>query len=276
MPFATSPDGLRIRYAESGAGPPIILITHVGASALGWHREFIELLSRDFRVIVFDNRGTGESDKPLGPFTVLDMAKDALAVLGHLGISRAHVLGLSMGGLVAQELTLHAPERVDKLILVSTLAGWANATPTRARASEALAAGADPALTPREAARKWLPAYYSAAYLSEHEADVLEQMARMMARTSPRTLELQGEAIGIFDTYGRLAEIRRPVLVIHGNADDMVPIENGRVLAERIPAARMAIVQGAGHIPTTEQPQVVATLVRNFAGVPGKTAGSTA
>jgi len=275
MPFATSPDGLRIHYAESGAGPPIILITHVGGSALAWHREFIELLSRDFRVIVFDNRGTGESDQPVGPFTALDMAEDAMAVLGQLDIARAHVLGLSMGGAVAQELVLHAADRVDKLILVSTLAGWANATPTRDWAREALAAAADPALSRLEAARKWLPAYYSTAYLSEHEADVLEQMARMMAHTSPRTLALQGEAIAAFDTYDRLAEIRRPALVIHGTADAVVPIENGRLLADRIPAARMAIVQGAGHIPTTEQPEVVAALIRDFVRDDGQTEASS-
>ena len=258
VPFATG--DIRIHYETGGEGPPLLLLQHAGASRLGWSGEFLARLAGDFRLILGDSRGTGRSDKPDEPFTVLDMAGDG--VLDDLGVARAHLLGLSMGGAVAQELVLYAPERVERLVLVSTLAGWARAEQPPEWVRETWAS--DPALSPMERRRRLLAVNYSRAFWADHGEQVSKQMARATAGMPLHATVRQGEAISGFDTYDRLPHIPCSTLVVHGTEDVVVPPQNGRVLARRIPHARFAEVDGAGHIPMTEQPETVARIVRDF------------
>src|SRR5215211_420992 len=120
MPLA-SVNGLDLYYEETGSGPPLLLIAGLSGNTLGWAMLQPTLAER-FRVIAFDNRGAGRSSAPPGPYTTRRMADDAAALLDRLGVARAHVLGFSMGGMVAQELALHHPARVGRLVLYGTLA----------------------------------------------------------------------------------------------------------------------------------------------------------
>ncbi len=120
MPLAAI-NGLNLYYEEAGSGPPLLLIAGLSGTTLGWAM-LLPALAAHFRVIAFDNRGAGRSSAPPGPYTTRQMAGDAAALLEHLGITRAHVIGLSLGGMIAQELALAHPERVDHLVLYATYA----------------------------------------------------------------------------------------------------------------------------------------------------------
>ena len=143
---------MKIAWERHGAGPPLLLIHGLGYARWGWE-PVVEPLARSFDVILFDNRGIGESDAPAGPYTAAQMAGDALQVLDEAGVERAHVLGTSLGGMVAQELALAHPERVDKLVLACTTPGGAESFPMPEQTVRLLQNGATPARVRRERAR---------------------------------------------------------------------------------------------------------------------------
>jgi 3-oxoadipate enol-lactonase len=268
VPYTDS-SGTRIFWDESGSGEPLLLIMGLGYSSEMWHRT-LPVLSKHYRTIFFDNRGVGKSDVPPGPYSISQMANDAAAVLDAAGIESARVFGISMGGMIAQELALSHPERVRSLVLGCTACGGRNAIPATYKVLQVLAARAN--MTPEEGALAMAPFIYDASTPRER----IEEDLAIRRRTYPTAIGYLGQlqAIIAWTSLDRLPLIQAPALVIHGESDELVPPENGRVLAQHIPGARLVMLERASHIFTTDQPEVSHREILAFLGTSGAAASS--
>jgi pimeloyl-ACP methyl ester carboxylesterase len=251
MPLARR-DDVELHWDSTGGGAPVLLIMGLGMTATGWWRT-IPVLAEELRVIAFDNRGVGRSSRPAGPYTVPQLADDAVAVLDAAGVGRAHVYGISLGGMIAQELVLRHPERVDALVLGATTPGGDAAV---AADDATLAFFRRRAEMPAEEA-VWasVPYNYGERTRAKHAdrigADVAERL-RYPIEPEPYVAQLDA-ALG-HDTADRLGQIDAPTLVVHGDADRMVAPQNARFLAGAIPGADLLMLQGAGHLYPTDDP----------------------
>jgi len=264
--------GTWISWRAYGDGEPVLMIMGFMGSARAWFR-LLPHVSERHRAIVFDNRGTGDSDRPGGLFTMDDLVGDAIAVLDAAGERSAHVIGVSMGGMIAQNLALDHPDRVRSLALCCThpggrrVEGW----PWRMLASIALR----PLVGPGGTFKIIAPLLYSER-TRVGNPDRLEADIRMRSEevTPARTAVGQAAAIAAHDTCERLHDLQMPVLVVHGEEDRLVPVENGRELARLIPGAELRIVPNAGHLLGTDAEQETAeALLGFFAANGGKAAG---
>jgi len=261
MPYTTSSDGTRIHYEVHGSGPPVLLVMGLGSNAYGWYRT-IPWLSERYQAIAFDNRGTGRSDVPEGPYALAQMAADAAAVLDATGHDRVHVVGASLGGMIAQHFTLAYPDRVRSLVLVCTTPGG----PQTVRASEAVMAGLvqggdDPSTVYRRNA--WF--LYGDDTRERHPDRIEEDLVyRQKIPTTPAGYMGQLQAAMHHNAWDRLPSITAPTLVVHGDADLLIPTENGKLLASRIPGARLVLVPGAGHMLQADAGDVVREAVLDF------------
>jgi pimeloyl-ACP methyl ester carboxylesterase len=241
--IARTPDGAELEWEEHGAGEPLLLIAGQGVSRRTWDL-VIPSLANSFRVISYDHRGIGPSTLGHAPmWTTRALASDALAVLDAAGVVRAHVVGHSMGGRIAQWLAIDDPERVGTLTLVSSTGGDARGHARPAHATAALAAG-DPATLGRY--------FFGDAFRAQHP-DVLGMLARSDAPIRARRGHFQ--ASSTHDAWDDLARISAPTLVVHGADDEITPVANGRDLAQRIPGAAFLQVPG-GHGIHLESPGV--------------------
>jgi pimeloyl-ACP methyl ester carboxylesterase len=252
-----------------------VLIQGMGLDRRGWER-IPGKLRRRFRLVLVDNRGCGRSDRPAGSFTVADMAGDVVAVLDAAGIRRAHVLGASLGGMVAQELAIRNPERVDGLVLACTTPGWPFAYPMPAPSVRLIAATAR---LPAEAAwRRHMENALSARTVRDQPELVERLLARQGSRLADSgTLSAQAAAGARYAGRLRQAGIQARTLVLHGGADTVVDPRNGRLLAARIPRAQLRIFPDLGHLMFWEDPDGFAAAVTSFLeGPPGAHASSRA
>lgn len=252
---------MRLHHVRRGAGDPLLMIHGMSAHHLHWGTAFPAALERDFDCIAFDHRNTGLSPSDDEPFTLETLARDALGLLDELGIERTHVIGISMGGMVAQHLALLAPERVRRLVLGCTYAGGEGqslAPPeTVATLSEAFRCGDS---------ERALRIGWELTVSEAHAADAANYAAwQPIVATRPvpvAVIRRQLQAIEAHDLGARLGDIAAPTLVIHGTEDRMLPFANGVAIAERIPGARLEALDGVGHMFWVEQPQRSAELVR--------------
>ena len=260
MPYAVN-RGTKLYWEEHGSGPPVLLIMGLSFTHEMWFRVLPAFASR-YRVILFDNRGVGNSDVPPGLYSISKMARDALTVLHAAGISAAHVIGASMGGMIAQELALRHPERVRSLVLGSTshgglLAHWPHLQyrPRGIRWSQASRLERENAL---------IPLLYAATTPRERIEDDFQ--IRCQCKWSQRGFLSQFAGILTWTSYWRLPRLKVPTLVIHGAEDHLVPPENGKVVASRIPGAEFLLIPHAGHILITDQPEVAMEAILAFLG----------
>lgn len=250
--------GVRIAWESYGDGPPLLLVQGLGYGRWGW-QPIVPLLARRHRVLVFDNRGIGDSDKPPGPYTAAEMAGDALAVLDAAGVASAHVLGASLGGAVAQELALRHAERLEKLVLVATMSGMTNMHPIPAPTLRLMAEA--PTLDPADALRRFI----ENALEPEPDPALVEQLVELRTANPPDPAGWAAQA-GIwssFDVWDELPSIGLPTLVVQGEGDVVVDPRNAALLAERIPGARLELVPG-GHLFLWNRPDEFAELVTEF------------
>ena len=244
MPRVTV-NGIGLHYEERGEGLPLLLIMGYGTSAVLWSDAYVERMARSFRVIAPDNRGTGGSEKRDEPIEIATMADDAAALLDELGIASTHVYGVSMGGMIAQELALRHPEKVQRLVLGCTHPGKRG---VRAAPEVLALIGPAKGLPPREAVGRIYQAMCTEATRRDRTEFLDDMTTGLLVRpTQVVTLVRQMEAALSFDSYDRLPEITAPTLVITGDCDILVPPENSRILAERIPNARLLVLPGAAH-----------------------------
>lgn len=243
----------KIAWERHGAGPPLLMIHGLGYARWGWE-PVVPLLARSFDVILFDNRGIGGSDAPPGPYTAAAMAQDALRVLDEADVERAHVLGTSLGGMIAQELVLAAPERVDRLVLVSTTPGGMRAYPMPAKTVDLMLR------------RATLREYVENALEPDPRPELVERIMELRLAES-QTFEAWSAqaAAGVgFDGYDRARSIEAPTLVLHGDGDVVVDPRNATLLGELVPDARLSIFAGGSHVFYWNQPERFAREVTEF------------
>jgi len=239
---------IKIYYETQGSGEPIVMISGCGADSSAWLNQVPDL-SLKYHVITFDNRGTGRSDKPDIPYTMQMMAAD-VGLLDSIGIGAAHILGYSMGGVIAQEFALTYPERTLTLIL--SCASPAGAPDVILPEPQILALMFDPEtitrMTPLEWSGKLLGCMCSQEFLDRHPHSVNEVVARQSEHPTPlHCIMRQVEAMMTAHTYDRLPRIKAPTLIIGGTADRVNPCQNLRLLASKIPNAELMILENLGH-----------------------------
>lgn len=264
--FCKGRDGTKIRYEVRGQGDPLALIMGYSGSSRTWGEPFISAISRRFSTILIDNRGTGESDHPDRPWTLPDMADDVVAVLDDAGVARAHVYGISMGGMIAQEFALHHPERLRGLILGCTNCGFANSVLAPPEATAALAPNPDEPLA--QQARRMLEACCSPAFVASPMGQrIIDERIKEMSAypaTPLHSYRRQWEAIAAFDSFARLGRIKAPTMVITGSADPIVPAANSDLLHRGIPGSKIHSIEGAGHLFFWEAPEESAEAPGDF------------
>ncbi len=243
-----------MHWDSAGGGPPVLLITGLGLSGGAWWRT-VPVLERRFRVITFDSRGVGRSKSSTYAYTTEAMADDAVSVLDAAGVERAHVYGFSLGGMVAQQLALRYPERVRALVLGATHPGGPRAF---APDDEAVAFfRRRPELPHEEAAWASVPYNYGPVCRRRHGGRIAQDIARRLAQSFPtEAYRAQLYAAGLHNCLGRLERIVAPTLIVHGRHDRIIPVANAELLAERVPAAELRILDDAGHLYPTEEPEV--------------------
>jgi pimeloyl-ACP methyl ester carboxylesterase len=253
MPYALR--GPRLWYERSGAGPePLLLITGFTISSAIFD-PIVGLYEQRFDCIRYDHRGSGRSGSPPWPTSMPELAADAVRLMDALGVDSAHVYGLSMGGMVAQELAIRFPERVRALVLGCSTPGGPRAVRPTLREWKALAGAVAGGL--REPGRPWLGgALFSPEFRREHPERVRELLRFFAAHRAPAHGALAHLLASVYhDTVARLHLIQAPTLVLHGEHDAMAPIANARLLADRIPDAELRVVPGAGHAYGLERPE---------------------
>ncbi len=248
MPFVEN-QGAKIYWDEQGQmqGPPVLLIMGLGYASAMWHRTR-PVLAQRYRTIAFDNRGVGLSDVPPGPYSIATMAADAAAVLDAAGIASAHVFGVSMGGMIAQEFALQYPARTLSLILGCTAAGGPSAVRAESKVVDVLLGRG---MTPEQAREAILPYIYDAA--TQREKVEEDTSVRQRWLPTPAGYMAQLQAILAWESYSRIAQIKAPTLVIHGKSDALVPPGNGELIAARIPGAKLVLLNHASHLFLTDQ-----------------------
>jgi 3-oxoadipate enol-lactonase len=254
-------DGLKLHYTIQGSGDPLLMVMGMGASSASWRPDLLEELARSFRTITYDNRGTGQSDKPDIPYSLEGFAVDAIALLDSLNIERAHVLGVSMGGMIAQEIALLCGPRLQTLTLGCTTFGGRNAVPPPHESIKLLTAPRDGASEAEIIRRGW-PLAFTSAFIHEHRDELEATIPRLLAHPTPVfAYKRHLEATYGLKTYDRLPGISTPTLVITGAEDVLIPAKNSEILADRIPGARRVILPRLGHAFFNEAP---ADFLREF------------
>jgi 3-oxoadipate enol-lactonase len=264
--FAQTKDGLKLRYEIRGHGEPVALIMGFSGSGRGWGEAFLKLMEERFRIFVIDNRGTGESDKPDAEFTLGELAADIVAVLDHAKTPRAHIFGISMGGMIAQEFALAYPARTRGLVLGCTNCGASHSVPADPAAIANLIPA--PGMVPIVQARRAFSVACGKAFLnSERGQTILTQAMAEMGNypvTPMHTFMRQGQAIGGFDSFARLGQIKSPTLIIHGDDDSIVPYANADVLQGAITGSKKHTLKAAGHMFFWEVPEETVRVAGDF------------
>lgn len=252
MPVARN-GTVRLHWESVGRGPAVVLVAGVGMTVDGWWAT-IPVLARSFRVITFDNRDTGRSSRSPWFYSLAQMADDVVAVLDAAGEERAHVYGISLGSLVAQEVALRHPERVEALVLGSSSAGgYAAYMPSSFARSFLFRVGT---MSLEEA--EWAAVAYTYAERTrrDHVERIFTDVARRVSSpTEPLTYLHQAAAVAVHNAYERLYKVASPTLVVHGEEDVVVPPANALVLAERIPGAQLRLWPDAAHMYLIDEPR---------------------
>lgn len=264
MPKVTVND-IQIYYEVQGEGFPLVMIMGLSANVDWWDPRMIQELSKKFKMVMFDNRGAGRTDVSNREYTLKLFADDTAGLMDALGISRANVFGVSMGGMIAQELVLNYPEKVEKLVLCSTNCGGTKSVPPSEEVLGMLTADRS-AFSPEEIVRMWIPLLFTEDFIKKNP-DLVELSIRQMLRApiSNEAFTRQLNAIMEFDTYERLPQIKVPTLVLQSKRDALVPPENGPILAKAIPNAKLVYFENSAHGLIEEMDRVISVLLDFFA-----------
>jgi pimeloyl-ACP methyl ester carboxylesterase len=263
--LATTPvDGAQIAYRRVGNGPPLLVLNGFAATIADWDPSFIDGLASSNELILVDHRGMGESTDNGRPFDMAQLADDAAHAMETLGFHRTSVLGWSMGGFVAQILALQRPDRVNKLVLLSTDPGGADADLASAAVWSQLI---DTAGSPQEQARRLLSLLFPSPVAESFYREFGEIVADARARLSPGSVNRQAAAMDAWHRNGvanRLREIRAPALVASGTEDIVIPPSNALKLVNAIPGAWLVQFPRGGHAFMAQYPRPLADLINGF------------
>lgn len=235
---------IKMGYRIYGQGYPLVLIMGYGSTMKLWEPGLIQSLSSSFKVIVFDNRGMGGTEVGQRPFSIEQFAEDTVGLLDALGLQEAHVLGWSMGALIAEEVALRYPGKVNKLILYAAYCN-ANLYPS---APEVIQKLRDSTGTPQERGMRFISTLFPSDWLRSNGQRIKEIFYRPMGNLPPQSMSKQSRAIGIWKgCCDRLGEIKNPTLIIAGADDVLVPARNADYLTAKIPKAQLFLVENSGH-----------------------------
>lgn len=244
IPVNTVPvDEVTLAYRESGSGYPVVLINGLACTMDMWNPPVLAKISKHFRVIIFDNRGTGYSGSSEKPFSIPLLASDTATLMDALGISSAHILGLSMGASIAEELALSYPEKVNRLILVAGECGGAESVRAQPEIMKKLM---DKSGTMQDVANRMFSLLFPPSWLTAH--DPFRYCPEVYETTTDETVARQASAFFEWTgSFARLGNIRSPTLVITGTDDMIIPPVNAHIISGRIPGAELVMIPGAGH-----------------------------
>ena len=258
-------NGQQLYYEVHGDGPPLVLVMGIGYDSSLWTLAQVPALSTQFRVVLVDNRDAGRSSRATHPYRIADMADDLAGLLDALGIQRSHLLGLSMGGMIAQEFALRHADRLDRLVLTGTGAAPARSAVDAIQIWRWVKAND---ATGKVFGEQQFVSLFSTAFLRNHQAvqDTAELLASNPYPMSPEAYGRQADAYGQFDALDRLGSITAPTLVIVGEQDLLTPPWIAREVADAIPGARFEVILGAGssHVVPIERPDEFNRLVSDF------------
>jgi pimeloyl-ACP methyl ester carboxylesterase len=251
---------VQIHYEVRGEGFPLVMINGLGGNLDNWDPRLVEELSRQIKLIMFDNRGAGRTDISGREYTIKLFADDTAGLMNALGISRAYVLGLSMGGMIAQELVLNYPEKVSKLVLCSTRSGGLKDVQPSQEVIEMLTV--DVSIESKEEwSRIFLPLMFTDDFIGKNP-DFMEIVVQRFFKhpISKEAYTRQLIAIQDFNAYDRLRQIKVPTLILHGREDVLIPPENGSILADAIPKAKLVYFEKSAHVLAEEMREVLSLL----------------
>lgn len=258
---------IQMFYEVHGEGFPLMMIMGFTGNTSWWDPRWIETLSEKFKVIAFDNRGAGRTDISDREYSIKLFADDTAGLMDALGVPRANVLGLSMGGMIAQELLLNYTRKVEKLILCSTNCGGAKSVLPSDEVMGILTADVSAlALSAEEVARMTIPLLFTEEFI-KNNADLKELMVRQILKNpiSNEAFMRQMSAIMQFDTYDRLSQVKTPALILHGKQDILIPPENGSILGKAIPGSRLVSFENCAHGLLEETEEVLGTILEFLA-----------
>ena len=250
-------------YEIHGQGEPLLLIMGLGGHILDWGLVLPQQLAQYYQVIMFDNRGAGRSQQPSGPYSIAQMAWDTSSLMDSLEVEKAHVFGVSMGGMIAQQLAIDQPQKVTKLVLGCTSPGGQDQMSAPLEIQMYLEPRKD--LDLYDALWWAAPAGLTPEFIRDHpEIVVRKNRANMQYPCSLEAYEAQLAAYRSFFAGGLLSAIQAPTLVLAGGRDVLIPPENSRIIAEQIPGAIGRVIDGAGHLFWISHPQETVSILCDF------------
>jgi len=265
LPYATI-GNIDIYYEIHGPpdAPPLVLIGGWASYRWIWFRQ-IPAFKEKYRCVVFDNRGAGRSSKPDYPYTMEMFADDTVGLMDSLKIENAHILGISMGGLIAQQIAISYPEKIRSLILVSTHFGGPNSIPMDDKTMALLIALPTETISKEQARDMRYRATFSPQFLQENRS-VMEQIDEWAERhPAPLYAQVhQSSAVGGFNAESEVKQISAPTLIIHGDSDRAVPTRNSELLADSISNSKLVLIEGGSHFSIIEKYEVFNNAVINF------------
>jgi 3-oxoadipate enol-lactonase len=256
--------GTELYYERAGSGEPLLLIQGMSATHLTWGRPFLDELEKNFDCIVFDNRGMGKSGLAELPFAISDLAADTASLLDALEIETAHVVGISMGGMTAQELALAHPERIRTLTIGASYCGGPEGSLMAPEDLQLLGAAYASGEAEQVFRAMWEINLSPTFRENDSRFAAFAEMGSALPAPQPVVLQ-QMRACAEHDTHERLGQIDLPTMVIHGDVDRLLRYANGQQIAASIPGARLKTLEGVGHMFWWEQPERSAELIHDHA-----------
>ncbi|TXT59655.1 MAG: hypothetical protein BAJALOKI1v1_1390012 [Promethearchaeota archaeon] len=257
-------NGYEMYYELHGEDMPLVMIMGLSANSQWWDENLITQLSEKYKVMIFDNRGTGRSEDPGTEFTLKDLAEDTVNLMEKVGISKAYILGISMGGMIAQHIALNFPEKVIKLILCSTYCGGSKSVPPGPDVLQKL-------MKPRkgrpieEIMSEMIPLLYTEEYIANNPNNIEEAKENMIKYPiSAENYQRQGKAIFSHNTCRKLKTLSVPTLIMHGEKDILLPPKNADILHDLIPFSQMEKFGNSGHALFSQETDAVVSRLLTF------------
>ncbi|MFX1320371.1 MAG: alpha/beta fold hydrolase [Promethearchaeota archaeon] len=255
---------ININYEVHGDGFPIVMITGLSFCLKIWDNELIDELSKQFKVLLLDNRGAGQTDIPEGEYSIKMMADDTAGLMDALNIDCAHILGFSMGGMIAQEVALNYPQKVEKLILWGTACGGRKTIPPDLSAYK-LFIGAIEDLTPERMAKSTIPLAFTQDFIKNNPKYIKAKIQKILKCRIPfNSYARQVKGMLTFNTCRRLKKMHIPTLIMQGKKDILVPAKNGEILAELILGSKLVLFEQSAHAIFPHEPDLFLNVLFEF------------